>query len=134
MYVSPVLAQSLLDVYPGFAESAAEARESLREQFSNKEDISNDELLRTIEICLNCNQQLPEKYPVRCSCLTSYNSLLVRTHSVPTRCRRLLSMFLEVWKSPALHRYRTGSNSSDTSITKTARSIYREDNARRHRC
>src|SRR5438105_1141644 len=49
MYVSPVLAQSLLEIYPGFTTSAAEARNLLRAQYPNKEDISDDELLRTME-------------------------------------------------------------------------------------
>ncbi len=49
MYVSPILAQSLLDVYPGFATSAADARNLLKAQYPNKEDISSDELLRTME-------------------------------------------------------------------------------------
>jgi hypothetical protein len=63
MYVSPVLAQSLLDVYPGFATSAAEARNLLRAQYPNKEDISNDELLRTMEDLLELQSTTPGKLP-----------------------------------------------------------------------
>ena len=63
MYVSPVLAQSLLDVYPGFATSAAEARNLLKEQYPNREDISNDELLRTMEDLLELQSTTPGKIP-----------------------------------------------------------------------
>ncbi len=63
MYVSPVLAQSLLDVYPGFAISAADARNLLKAQYPNKEDISNDELLRTMEDLLELQSSTPGKLP-----------------------------------------------------------------------
>src|SRR6266702_5598817 len=63
MYVSPVLAQSLLDVYPGFATSAAEARNLLRAQYPNKDDISDDELLRTMEDVLELQSNTPGKLP-----------------------------------------------------------------------
>ncbi len=63
MYVSPVLAQSLLDVYPGFATSAAEARNLLRAQYPNKEDISDDEFLRTMEDLLELQSTTPGKLP-----------------------------------------------------------------------
>ena len=63
MYVSPVLAQSLLDVYPGFATSAAEARNLLKAQYPNREDISNDELLRTMEDLLELQSTTPGKIP-----------------------------------------------------------------------
>src|SRR6266567_2225477 len=63
MYVSPVLAQSLLDVYPGFATSAADARNLLRAQYPNKDDISDDELLRTMEDVLELQSTTPGKLP-----------------------------------------------------------------------
>ena len=63
MYVSPVLAQSLLDVYPGFATSAAETRNLLKAQYPNREDISNDELLRTMEDLLELQSTTPGKIP-----------------------------------------------------------------------
>jgi hypothetical protein len=63
MYVSQVLAQSLLDVYPGFATSAAEARSLLKAQYPNREDISNDELIRTIEELLELQSTTPGKLP-----------------------------------------------------------------------
>ncbi len=63
MYVSPVLAQSLLDVYPGFATSAADARNLFKAQYPNKEDISNDELLRTMEELLEIQSTTPGKLP-----------------------------------------------------------------------
>ncbi len=63
MYVSPVLAQSLIDVYPGFAISAADARNLLKAQYPNKEDISSDELLRTMEDLLEMQSITPGKLP-----------------------------------------------------------------------
>src|SRR6266568_1771550 len=63
MYVSPVLAQSLLEVYPEFATSAAEARNLLKAQYPNREDISNDELLRTMEELLELKSTAPGKLP-----------------------------------------------------------------------
>jgi hypothetical protein len=63
MYVSPVLAQSLLDVYPAFATSAADARSLLKVQFPNKDDISNDELLRTMQDLLELQSTTPGKLP-----------------------------------------------------------------------
>ena len=63
MYVSPVLAQSLLNVYPGFATSAADARNLLRIQYPNKDDISNDELLRTMADLLELQSNAPGKLP-----------------------------------------------------------------------
>jgi len=63
MYVSPVLAQSLLDVYPEFATSAAEARNLFKAQYPNREDISNDELLRTMEDLLELQSTTPGKIP-----------------------------------------------------------------------
>ncbi len=63
MYVSPVLAQSLLDVYPGFATSAAEVRSLLKTQYPNREDISDDELLRAMEDLLELQSATPGKLP-----------------------------------------------------------------------
>src|SRR5260221_6114271 len=63
MYVSPVLAQSLLDVCPGFATGAAEARSLLKTQYPNREDISDDDLLRTMEELLELQSTTPGKLP-----------------------------------------------------------------------
>ena len=63
MYVSPALAQSLIDVIPGFAKGTAEARSLLKEQYPNKEDISDDELLRTMEDLLERQSNTPGKLP-----------------------------------------------------------------------
>ncbi len=58
-----MLAQSLLDVYPGFATSAAEVRSLLKAQYPNREDISSDELLRTMEDLLELQSTTPGKLP-----------------------------------------------------------------------
>jgi len=45
LYVSPVLAKAVLDVYPDFAPSAMEARKQLKEQFPNVQDVSNQQMV-----------------------------------------------------------------------------------------
>src|SRR5258708_10377971 len=63
MYVSRVLAESLLEVYPAFANSAAEARGLLKAQYPNKEDISDDELLSTMRDVLELKSTTLGKLP-----------------------------------------------------------------------
>lgn len=63
MYVSSVLAESLLEVYPSFANSAAEARGLLKAQYPNKEDISDDELLNTMRDVLELQSTTLGKLP-----------------------------------------------------------------------
>lgn len=63
MYVSPVLAGSLLAVYPEFASSSAEARSLLKAQYSNRDDISDEELLLTLEDVLSMQSSVPGKLP-----------------------------------------------------------------------
>ncbi|GHO73963.1 hypothetical protein KSD_17340 [Ktedonobacter sp. SOSP1-85] len=63
MYVSNILAESLLEVYPAFANSAAEARSLLKAQYPNKEDISDDELLSTMRDVLELQSTTPGKLP-----------------------------------------------------------------------
>lgn len=48
MYVATPLAESLLDANPSFAGNPAAAREQLREQFPNRDDISNDNLVESL--------------------------------------------------------------------------------------
>src|SRR5205823_2145458 len=45
MYVSPVLAQSLLDACPGFAENEMAARALLKAQYPHVQDITDDEMV-----------------------------------------------------------------------------------------
>src|SRR5258708_4860541 len=63
MYVSSVLADSLLEVYTSFANSTADARNLLRSQYPNKEDISDDELLSTMRDVLELQSTTPGKLP-----------------------------------------------------------------------
>lgn len=63
MYVSPVLADALLEVYPGFAGSSAEVRGLLQAQYPNREDISDDELLTTMEDVLALKSTTPGRLP-----------------------------------------------------------------------
>lgn len=63
MYVSPILAQSLIDAIPGFAASAAEARGLLKEQYPNREEITDDELFRVMEDVLALQSATPGKLP-----------------------------------------------------------------------
>lgn len=64
LYVSPVIAQSLLDVYPGFANSPAEVRGLLKAQYPNVDDISDDEFLTTLEYVLELESETPGKLPL----------------------------------------------------------------------
>jgi len=63
LYVSPVLAESLLEVSPKFAPSAAEALKTLREQFHNPADISDEDLFRAIEDVLLLKSTAAGKLP-----------------------------------------------------------------------
>ena len=63
MYVSPVLAQSLLEIFPGFATSAAEARSLLRAQYPNRDDISDEDLFRAMEDVLELHSTALGKLP-----------------------------------------------------------------------
>lgn len=64
LYVSSAIAPSLLDAYPGFAESPAQARGLLKEQYPNVTDISDDEFLTTLEYVLELQSQMPGKLPL----------------------------------------------------------------------
>jgi hypothetical protein len=64
LYVSPVIAQSLLDAYPGFASSPAEARGLLKAQYPDVNDISDDEFLLTLEYVLELQSETPGKLPL----------------------------------------------------------------------
>lgn len=64
LYVSPVIAQSLLDAYPGFASSPAEARGLLKAQYPKVDDISDDEFLATLEYVLELQSETPGKLPL----------------------------------------------------------------------
>ncbi|MBI2864205.1 MAG: BREX system P-loop protein BrxC, partial [Chloroflexi bacterium] len=63
MYVSPVLAQSLLDAIPEFATSLAGVREILRTQFPLSEEIGDDEMLHVMEDVLELQSTTPGKLP-----------------------------------------------------------------------
>lgn len=63
LYVSPVVAKALLAVYPGFATGEAEAKALLRSQFPAATEITDDDLLRTIEDVLALQSNAPDKLP-----------------------------------------------------------------------
>ncbi len=64
MYVSPILANSLLEVYPEFSSSPAEARGLFKVQYPNRDDISDEEMLLTMEDILALQSTTPGKYPL----------------------------------------------------------------------
>ena len=64
MYVSPVLAQSLLEVIPGLASSLSDVRTLLREQYPNVTDISDSDLHSTIADVLSLQSTTPGKLPL----------------------------------------------------------------------
>ena len=59
MYVSPVLANALLKVYPDFADNAKNARMLLREQYREVTDLSNDELVDAVHDALAQKSKFP---------------------------------------------------------------------------
>ena len=63
LYVSPVLRNSLLTVYPGLANSAQEVGQMLREQFPQRDEISDDELLATMGDVLHLRSQRENSIP-----------------------------------------------------------------------
>jgi hypothetical protein len=64
LYVSPYLANALLQAYPSFATNAAEARTLLKMQYPAVDDISDDELLTTLEEVLELQSDTPGKLPL----------------------------------------------------------------------
>lgn len=64
LYVSPFVAKALLAAYPEFAASEAEARSLLRIQYATVSEISDDELLRTIEDVLALQSEASDKLPL----------------------------------------------------------------------
>ncbi len=59
MYVSPVIAQALLDADPDFAPNRREVRAALRSQFPNERDISNEALVHAMRDVLAPNGEMP---------------------------------------------------------------------------
>ncbi|MDD5298211.1 MAG: BREX system P-loop protein BrxC [Rhodocyclaceae bacterium] len=59
MYVSPVLANALLKVYPDFADNAKNARMLLKDQYREVTDLSNDELVDAIHDALAHDNKFP---------------------------------------------------------------------------
>lgn len=59
MYVSPVLAQAILQASPNFANSPAGVRGLLKEQFSRVNDVSLEELIETVKLALTQNDSFP---------------------------------------------------------------------------
>ena len=59
LYVSPVIAQALEEVYPDFAPNAREVRSILKNQFPVVQDISTADFIQTIRQVLPRNGQLP---------------------------------------------------------------------------
>lgn len=63
MYVSPVLARALAAVVPDFPDDVREIRELLKVQYPSREDISDDEMLDTIEEVLSLASDTPGRLP-----------------------------------------------------------------------
>jgi len=63
MYVSPPLAESLIDVVPGFAANVADAHALLRQQFPLSNSINNDEFLQIVEDILSLHSTVAGKLP-----------------------------------------------------------------------
>lgn len=59
MYVSPLIAKELLAADPDFATDVREARSTLRSQFPNEKDISNDALVSVLQDVLAPDGEMP---------------------------------------------------------------------------
>jgi hypothetical protein len=59
LHVSPVLADALLQSLPGLARNSAEARQLLKTQFPNVQDISIDEMTKAIEDAFSIDGKFP---------------------------------------------------------------------------
>jgi len=59
LYVSPILAQALLDADPAFAPDLKQARAALRVQFPVVKDVSTEEFIRIIRKILSTNGEIP---------------------------------------------------------------------------
>ena len=59
LYVSPHIAQALLDVYPDFAAGPREARALLKEQFPKVDDVSTEQMVHAIRDALAVDGKLP---------------------------------------------------------------------------
>lgn len=64
LYVSPHIAGAVLKVYPGFANSEADARELFKNEYPKAEDISNEEFALTLEYVLELQSSTPGKLPL----------------------------------------------------------------------
>ena len=64
LYVSQTIADGLLQVYPGFANTPSEARKLFVANFPQKIDISDDEFLDTLEYVLELQQNVAGKLPL----------------------------------------------------------------------
>lgn len=64
LYVSPLIADGLLIAYPGFATSPADARGLIKETFPNKNDISDDDMIATLEDVLERQEVTPGRLPL----------------------------------------------------------------------
>jgi len=62
-YVSPYIIQSLMSIYADFAKSAPDGLKSLREQYPNVPDITDEELLATFEEILQLQSNRQGKLP-----------------------------------------------------------------------
>lgn len=59
MYVSPILAKSLLNIYPDLASSTQEVRQLLKAQFPTVTDVTNDEMVAAIKDALTVDGSFP---------------------------------------------------------------------------
>jgi hypothetical protein len=63
MYVSPVLAQSLLTAWPEVADTPREVRDLLKTQFPKQDEIDDDTMLQTVEDVLRLQATTSDKLP-----------------------------------------------------------------------
>ena len=108
MYVSPVLAESLLEVIPGLASGPSEVRTLLREQYPNLTDISDSELHSAVADVLSLQSTASGKRPLTLLVFDELQQFIGNDPAADPSCpkrRRVLRH--SVWQSPSVRRDRT---------------------------
>ena len=135
LYVSMSIADGLLQAYPTFANTPADARKQLMAQFPEKDDISDDEFLNTLEDVLEFQQQTPGKLPLTLIVFDELQQFLGddsgSDHPAPECCR---SLFFSPGKQSAVCRYRAGILAGHPAALQVKRPLYGQSHAGRLRC
>ncbi len=141
-YVSPHLIQSLINIYPEFAKTSPDGLKSLREQYPNVADITDEDLLTTFEEILQIQSNRQGKLPCALVILDEMQQFIgedseraLRVQNlVQTCCARLGSRLMFVATGQAAlpsfpqlsklqDRFRISVTLSDTDVDRVVRKV-----------